>query len=76
MKSEQKTITNRELLRQYKMWRNKLMNNEIQEIAVSQSDGSVIKITYERPMSSFEKIVAKIKKNPMKGLTRPEEDII
>lgn len=70
------TITNRELLRNYKNLKERLMNGEIQEVVIPQKTGVTIKIIAQKEMTSFERMTQKILAKPFKDLKRPEEDII
>lgn len=68
-------INNRDLLRRYRELKDKLINGEIDEISVPQKNQFIIKISLEKDQTPFEKMLSKIKKEPLK-LKRPEEDII
>ncbi len=70
------TVTNRDLLRKYKELKNKLMNGEIEHIIVPQSGNVVIKLSVEKKKTPMMELLEMIKKRPLKGLKRPEEDII
>lgn len=70
------TITNRELLRNYKDLKERLINGEIEEVVIPQKLGVIVKIVVEKEKTSFEKLLEKISAKPLKNLKRPEEDII
>ncbi|MBI4235440.1 hypothetical protein HY604_04015 [Candidatus Peregrinibacteria bacterium] len=68
-------ITNRELLRRYKELKNKLVNGEVDEVAVPQKDGMIIKIRIEKKKTPMQELLEMVEKKPLKGIKRPEEDL-
>ena len=71
----EKPITNREFLREYKKWKEKLMKGEVEEIEVKQDDDVTLCIRLKKKRTPFEIFLEEVKKRPLKGLKRPEEDI-
>lgn len=69
------TTNNRELLRNYKALKARLITGEVEEILIPQKDNSVLKIVLQKPQTKFQSLVNKIRKKPLKNLKRPEEDI-
>lgn len=69
------TVNNRELLRNYKALKAKLVKGLVDEIEVPQGDGVVIKIRVESPETSAQQWLRKIKKMRPIHIQRPEEDI-
>jgi len=70
-----KEVTNRELLRNYKEIKIKLLSGELEEVIVPQKEGSVLKITAEKEETPFERMRKAIKKRPITYIKRPEEDL-
>ncbi len=69
-------ITNRELLRNYRKLRMKLARGEVKKILIKQMDGMVFRFEIETPaQTAFERMVEHIKKHPIKGIKRLEEDL-
>lgn len=69
------TITNRELLREFKSLKNKLINGDVEEILIPQNDNSTIKISLIQKKTPFLELLDKVKNKPMKTLKRPEIDL-
>lgn len=69
------TITNRDLLRNYKMLKMQLHSGEITEVKIPQEDGSILKITLEKPQTRTALLLEKIRKKPLKHITRPDVDL-
>lgn len=69
-------ITNRELLRNYRNLKEKLLNGEVDSIVVPQGSGIVVKLTIEKNQTPFERMTKMILANPFKNIKRTEEDII
>ncbi len=70
------TVTNRDLLRNYKNLRNRLISGELEEIDVPQKNGMVIKFHLEMPQTPMQKLLKMVKDKPLKGIKRPTWDII
>jgi len=68
-------VNNRQLLRRYKELREKLVSGEVDEIRIPQKNGAILKIVVERKGETLGDLLKEIRKNPIKGLKRPEEDI-
>ena len=68
-------ISNRELLRQYKALKEKLLSGEVKELSIPQKNGMTIKITVEKEKTQFEILNEMIDKNPVKDVKRPEADL-
>ncbi len=71
-------VTNRELLREYKTLKEKLMSGEVHEITIPQSNGDVLKVVVVREFRNetpFQRMVRRVKEKPFKNLNRPEEDL-
>ena len=71
-------VTNRELLREYKMLKEKLMSGEVDEIRIPQSNGEVLKVFVVKEAKNetpFQRMVRRIKKKSYPNLKRPEEDL-
>lgn len=71
-----KQITNRELLRDYKHWKTRLLGGQIDILIIPQKEGGVLKIFAEKEKTPFEHFLEKVKRKPFKHLKRPKEDII
>lgn len=72
------TVTNRELLRNYKALKNKLLQNKVQVIEVGLDEDHLLEIRLKRkkrPKTPFERLLAEIEKDPIKGVKRPEADL-
>ena len=69
-------ITNRELLRNYRNLKEKLLNGDIDSIIIPQSSGVIVKLTIEKNQTPFERMTKIILANPFKNIKRPKEDII
>lgn len=74
-------ITNRDLLRDYKSLKNRLMRGEIQHIFIPQDSDISLKLSIHKKKPkehSADYFFDRLKKHPSlyKGLKRPEEDII
>ena len=69
------TINNRELLRNYRALKIKLLSGEVQEVRVPQDGRKIIKLTVEEDMSPTAKLLEMIKKNGPINISRPEGDI-
>jgi len=69
-------INNRELVRNYKEWKEKLLNGEVDEIRISQKGKGFIKMTLENERSPIEELHEMVKKNPLPHIERPEEDLL
>lgn len=71
------TVSNRELLRNYKSLRNKLVQNKVKVIRVEQKGGTVLEIRIKREkkqQSAFQHSLELIYKYKIKDLKRPEAD--
>ena len=69
------TINNRELLRNYKSLKMKLLSGEIDEILIPQGDTKVIKITIEEELSPNQRFLKMVKEHGPIHITLPEGDI-
>lgn len=72
------TVTNRELLRNYKVLKNKLLQNKVQVIEVELDEDHLLEIRLKRkkrPQTPFEVACAMIREKPFKHLKRPEADL-
>ncbi len=69
------TVTNRDLLRNYKELKGKLLNGDIDQVLIPQDDGMVIKVSVERVLTPVQQLIAMIKKKPILNVKRPEQDI-
>ena len=70
------TVTNRELLRNYKSLKERLLRGELSEIAIKQSAGAIITLKVEKKaQTAFERMVEQVEKHPLKHLKRPEADL-
>lgn len=68
-------ITNRELLRNYKDLKDRLVSGQVQQIRIEQRDGTVLKFTVEKKAQTpFESLIEYVKKNPV-YVERPPEDL-
>lgn len=68
------TISNRDLLRNYKMLKMKLSSGEIDALHIPQDDGSIIQMTMIKPTSRKALLLEKIKQKSFPTLTRPDVD--
>lgn len=69
-------VSNRNLLRDYKSLKNKLMRGQVSFIDVPQKDGTVLRITVLSKESRAERWLNKIATlPPLTYVQRPEEDI-
>lgn len=70
------TVNNRELLRDYKSLKEKLMKGEVSEIRVPQKGtDQMIRITLEKKKTPFEDLMEWAQKNGPIEIERPEADI-
>ena len=70
------TITNRELLRNYKSLKARLVKGHIQQILIKERDGTVYEFSIkEKAQTPFERLAEHVRKHPIKGIKRPEEDL-
>lgn len=72
------TVNNRELLRNYKVLKNKLLQRKVDVIRIQQDDGLTLEIRLKKEkthITAFEKSLQLIKKHPIKGIKRPEADL-
>ncbi len=67
--------TNRELLRNYREIKEKLLRGEIKEINIAQREGVWLTMLVKRPQTSFEELLEMIEEEPIYA-QRPKEDII
>lgn len=67
-------ITNRDLLRNYKDLKGKLLSGEVEEIVIPQKDGKVIRMTVTQEETPIERFLRKVKKHPL-HIERPDQDI-
>lgn len=70
------TTTNRDLLRNFKKLKEKLLSGSLDEVVVVQKGGMVIRIYADKKLSPFQELLKLVEKKPLKGLKRPREDII
>lgn len=68
-------VSNRDLLRNYKTLKMKLLRGQIAEITVLQPEGRVIKMVVESPQTMAEKWLKKVKKMHPIYIERPSEDL-
>lgn len=69
------TTTNRDLLRNYKKLKDKLMNGEVEEVIVLQGKDVVIKLVVQRKLTPFQQLVEMVRKKPILNVERTEQDI-
>lgn len=72
------TVSNRELLRNYKALKNKLLQNKVQVIEVELDEDHLLEIKLKRkkrPQTPFEVACEMIREKPFKNLKRPEADL-
>ncbi|QQR54440.1 hypothetical protein IPG41_04530 [Candidatus Peregrinibacteria bacterium] len=70
------TVNNRELLRNYKTLKGKLLRGEVSEIAVKQGKGKIITLKVKKTtQSAFEHTLELIEKHSFSHLKRPEADL-
>lgn len=75
LKSLLMIISNRELLREYKVWKEKLLSGEIQEIQIPQKGGEILQISILNKKTPFEKLCDMIEKKPLPKIERPKFDL-
>jgi hypothetical protein len=68
-------VSNRELLRNYKTLKEKLIRGYIDEITIPQPEGLILKVVVETPETVAEKWLKKVKKIKPIYIERPEEDL-
>ncbi len=69
-------VNNRELLRDYKSLKEKLMKGEITEIQVQQKGtGKIIKISIEKEKTPFERQLERLEKQGPIQIERPKADL-
>lgn len=71
------TITNRELLRNYKAIKSRLLRGEVDVVQVEQGDGQmiVLRLTKKKnTKTAFQKMLEQIEKHPI-YIERPEADL-
>lgn len=68
-------VSNRDLLRNYKTLKMKLLRGQIAEITILQPEGKVIKMIAESPQTVAEKWLKKVKKMAPIYIERPQEDL-
>lgn len=69
-------VTNRDLLRNYKDLKQRLLSGELDEILIPQASGLSIKLQVVRQKTPFKQLLSRVEKKPFKNLARSEEDII
>lgn len=72
------TINNRELLRNYKELKNKLLQKKVDVIEVELDEDTLLEIKLKRKKRAktpFERLCEQIEKHPIKGIKRPEADL-
>lgn len=72
------TVTNRELLRNYKSLKEKLLQKKVQVIEVELDEDHLLEIKLKRkkrPQTAFERACEMVKERPFKNLKRPEADL-
>ena len=67
-------VKNRELLRNFKALKEKLLSGEVKEVIIPQGDKVQLKIVIEKSKTPFRELADIVKTNPVK-LCRPKEDI-
>lgn len=68
-------VTNRELLRNYREIKEKLLNGDVKEVVIPQKGSVKLKISVEKQKTPYQQLRELIRKHPI-HITRPEEDII
>lgn len=68
------TITNRQLLREYRIWKEKLLSGEVTELVIPQLDGKEFRVIVQKKMTPFERFCEKVRRHPFPNLKRPKED--
>ena len=68
------TITNRELLRNYKKFRQRLVKGQVQQILIEQKDGTTLKLVVENKQTPFQRMVEIARKHQL-HVERPKEDL-
>lgn len=69
------TINNREMLRNYKSLKNRLVKGQIKQILIEQKDGTVLKLIVEKKAKTpFQSLLEHIKRHPVL-VERPQEDL-
>jgi len=68
-------ITNRMLLRDFKKIKTDLLSGKTMVVVVPQSKVTDLEIRIRQKQTPFQSFLEKVKKNPMRGIVRPEEDI-
>lgn len=69
------TISNRDLLRNYKALKMKLSSGEVDALHIPQDDGSIIQMTIMQPKSRTQQLLEMIRKRPLKNIVRPDFDL-
>lgn len=69
------TTTNRDLLRNYKRLKEKLINGDADEIVILQKKNIVIKMVVEKKLTPFQQLVEMVKRKPILNVKRPDRDI-
>ncbi|MEK7085805.1 MAG: hypothetical protein AAB953_02215 [Patescibacteria group bacterium] len=69
------TTTNRDLLRNYKYLKGKLLNGDVDEIVILQKKNIVIKMVVEKKLTPFQQLVEMVKKKPILNVKRSDQDI-
>lgn len=70
------TVSNRDLLRNYRQLKDKLISGELDEVIVTQKGGMTMKICLVHVVTPMEKLLKMVKEKPLKGIKRPKWDII
>lgn len=69
------TVTNRDLLRNYKSLKDRLISGELDQVVILQNNNVDLKISVERKLTPFEQLVEMVKKKPILNVKRPDRDI-
>ena len=69
-----KKVTNRDLLRNYKSLKEKLLDGEVEEIIVPQKNGVVIKITIAQEETPMERFLRMVDERGPLHIKRPDAD--
>jgi len=69
------TVTNRELLRNYKELKEKLVKGDVEEIVIPQDRGFVIKISVQKELTPMQKLIKMVKEKPILNVKRSRQDM-
>ena len=69
------SITNRQLLREYKKWKGQLLDGVVHELIIPQPGGKEFRLVVERNLTPFERLKKRLEAKSFPRLKRTKEDL-